>query len=125
MKCLQGEEFLIHTNGGSLTYHHIADVKFIPLQAYHNPNLLAYILSLKHVMIIPGYKVDMFSNPESAFLVSKVGNSIVCFSSGNEGLFHCKVGDLKLLKSTGSDSASHITSIQGEIFESNAENGHT
>ena len=126
-RCPQGDELILHTNGGTMTYQYTADVKCLPLRAFHNPHSLANILSLKHVMNIPGYKVNMEMHPKPAFLVTLNGTTIQ-FSNGKEGLFHCKVSELHstcFTRTSQVDFPMEVPRNKGAIFVTSAENSYT
>ena len=126
-ECPREEQLLLHTNGESLAYCHIADIKFMPLQAYHNPNSLVNILSLNYVMNTPGCKVGMVSDPELAFLVSLRGKTI-CFTIGRDSLFYCKAGDLESLESSNNNVLYYFMNVlqgQGITYLSNADNEYS
>ena len=125
-KCPQGDELILHTNGGTMLYQYITDMKCLPLQAFHNPDSLANILSLKHVMGIPGCKVSMETHPKSAFLVTLYGRTIR-FNNGREGLFHCKALELQSARFTNpkTESFMKVPRNQGAIFITSVDDEYT
>ena len=58
-KCGDDDDLKIVTNGGSVDYKEVSDLKVVPLTVHFNKNSLANILSFKHVESIPGVYITI------------------------------------------------------------------
>ena len=104
-KCSKEKELKMRTNGGSIVYKHTGYFTYLPLQVYYNNSSIANILSLKHVMDIPGVSVTIDNSTEPTIILSYEGKD-VRFSSTGGGLFHCSIKDLHPLSPSKSVTTS-------------------
>ena len=93
VKCAPEDELEMRTNGGSVTYKHTGHFKYLPLKVYFNNKSIANILSLKHVMSIPGAEIKMENGPNPSFLLN-IKDKQIRFTGEGGGLFHCSISDL-------------------------------
>ncbi len=92
--CPVEEELKIHTNGGKMTYKDVENFKYLPLQSYYNPRLIANILSLKEVDDIEGVHIEMNNKQQPGIAVIMNRKKLVFHTSLN-GLFYCTIDELK------------------------------
>jgi hypothetical protein len=86
--CDSNDRLEIVTNGGSMKYHHVADLCLLPLRVHYNELSMATILSLASVIELPGYFARMDSRMESAILVYTPSDKIYKFLQCKDGLYY-------------------------------------
>ena len=87
-KCEDNESLEIRTNGGSIVYNYIAELKILPLKIFFNKSSIANILSLKHVAAIPGVYVTMDTRKEKSMVVHLPGGNKIKFLEYVDGLYY-------------------------------------
>ena len=78
----------IVTNGGSLRYHHEADLKLLPLKVHFNETSMATIISLASVLDLQGYYAKMDSREELAIHVYQPNGKCLKFKQCKDGLYY-------------------------------------
>ena len=85
-KCIKDEELHIATNGGGMTYEHVADLNLFPMQVHFKEASIATILSLKDVATIPGCYLTMDTRKARQIVVVFDGQTYV-FKECADGLY--------------------------------------
>ena len=93
-KCFKYEEMKIHTNGGSFNYNTIGMFKYLPVTCYHNVRSIANVLSLKSVSDVPGCSIHMDTHIGPEIYIN-YGNSVLKFNQSTNGLYYCRIHDLR------------------------------
>ena len=82
--------FTTFSNGGGMTYHHVACVNMFPaLDCHYNPNCLANIISLD--LLQEKYSVAFISEKSNSFTVTISEDNVVTFQGYGSGLYFVKV----------------------------------
>ena len=92
--CTDDETLRIYTNGGSLEFNEIGNLKHFPMKGYYNPKSIANVLSLKAVGDLDGYYLTMNTKNKPGIYVEDGKNKLL-FRHSQNGLFHCTLRDLK------------------------------
>ena len=87
-RCNSTDEMKIVTNGGSLKFHHEANLKLLPLKVYYNEYSMATIISLASILDLKDHYATMDSREELAILVYKPNGEMLKFKQCKDGLYY-------------------------------------
>ena len=104
--CDPSKRMKIVTNGGSMRYHHEADLKLLPLKVHFNELSMATIILLASVLDLKGYYATMDSREELAILVYKPNGQVLKFKQCNNGLYYFDTARADLHVSTSEERLS-------------------
>ncbi len=91
--CYDDEKLTVYTNGGKLTFGEIGNFKYLPLQAYYNPESIANVLSLKAVADMKDFHIEMNTKIEPTIVLIKDDHRL-SFRHNSTGLYHCTLQEL-------------------------------
>ena len=86
--CTPDKRMQIVTNGGSMHYHHKADLKLLPLKVHFNECSMATIISLASVLDLDGYFAKMDSRKELAIHIHTPNGKVLVFKQCKDGLYY-------------------------------------
>ena len=76
----------MHTNGGHIDYVEKGQHTLFPIEAYYNESSIANVVSLKHILQIPGSRVTMDTGVEDSITVH-VNGTVTKFNPCKDGLY--------------------------------------
>ena len=86
--CKPCDRMQIITNGGSMRYHHEAEMKLLPIKVHFNEMSMATIISLATILDLKGYYATMDSREELAILVYAPDGKMFKFLQCRDGLYY-------------------------------------
>ena len=91
--CDVDDELVLATNGGGMTYNHIASLKLFPVRVHYNPDSIATILALKDVASIPGCYITMDTRVAREMRVTFEDGKTYLFKECGDGLYFYNTAD--------------------------------
>ena len=86
--CDPDHRIQIVTNGGSMRYHHEADLKLMPIKVHFNECSMATIISLATILDLEGYYAKMDSREDLAIHVFAPDGKMFKFKQCKDGLYY-------------------------------------
>ena len=83
--CTDEERLILNTNGGSVSFDQMADLKLLPMSVNFNADTMATVLSIKDVANLNGVHLTMNTLEERAILVHN-GDKVMKFKECKDGL---------------------------------------